>query len=162
LTLRKYWANILGRIYPVNSIVDLSVVIIANLTNLLLAVMFLFRGRGRPKIGSAFGWGAVVLGIPLLAAAVLNALGARPWWAFVLPGLLVLYDVVEFILDHLLKFDFRNSRWLGPYLGLYYLALMGMIGYTFAVGKLYGFVTLVTYFINLAATAWSFARVRHG
>jgi hypothetical protein len=146
----------------VNSIVDLSVVIIANLTNLLLAVMFLFRGRGRPKIGSAFGWGAVVLGIPLLAAAVLNALGARPWWAFVLPGLLVLYDVVEFILDHLLKFDFRNSRWLGPYLGLYYLALMGMIGYTFAVGKLYGFVTLVTYFINLAATAWSFARVRHG
>ena len=142
-----------------NSMVDLSVVMIANLTNLLLALMFLFRGLGRPKIGNAFGWGAVVLGIPLLAAVVLNALGARPWWAFVLPGLLVLYDVVEFILDHLLKFDFRNSRWLGPYLGLYYLALMGMIGYTFAVGKPYGFVTLVTYFINLAATAWSFAHV---
>lgn len=142
--------------------IDFSVFVIANLTNLLLAVMFLFRARGQPKIGSAVGWGAVVLGIPLLAAAVVNALGARPLWTFVLPGLLVLYDTVEFILDYLLKFDFRHSRWLGPYLGLYYLALMGMIGYTFAVGQPYGFLTLITYFINLASTAWSYARVQHG
>ena len=141
---------------------DLSIVIIANLTNLLLAVMFFYRARAKPKIGNAFGWAAVVLGLPLLAAAILNAVGARPWWTFVLPGLLVLYDAVEFVLDYLLKFDFRHSRWLGPYLGLYYLALMGMIGFAFAVSKPYGFITLVTYFINLAATAWSFARVQHG
>jgi hypothetical protein len=142
--------------------IDFSVFVIANLTNLLVAVMFLFRARGRPVIGSAFGWGAVVLGIPLLVAVVLNALGGRPWWTFILPGLLVLYDGVEFILDYILKFDFRRSRWLGPYLGLYYMALMGMIGYAFAVAKPFGFVTLITYFINLAATARSFARVQHG
>jgi hypothetical protein len=143
-------------------IIDLTVFVIANLTNLLLAVMFLYRGCGRPKVESAFGWGAVLLGMPLLAAAALNALGGRPWWTIVLPGLMIIYDVVEFLLDHVLKFDFRHSRWLGPYLGLYYLALMGMIGYTFAVGKPYGFVTLVTYFINLASTAFSYARVQHG
>ena len=141
--------------------IDLSIFVIANLTNLLLAVMFLYRARGRPGTGNAFGWVAVGLGIPLLAGALINAIAARPWWAIVLPGLLVLYDVVEFILDYLLKFDFRHSRWLGPYLLLYYLALMGMIGYAFAVGKPFGFVTLVTYFINMAATAWSFSRVGH-
>jgi hypothetical protein len=103
-----------------------------------------------------------VLGIPLLALTVLNGLEGRPWWTFVLPGLLVLYDAVEFVLDHLLKFDFRHSRWLGPYLGLFYLALMGMIGYTFVLGKLFGFITLATYFVNLAATAYSYARVGHG
>ena len=145
-----------------DNIIDLSVFVIANLTNLLLAIMFLFRARGRPKVGSVFGWVAVVLGIPLLAAVVLNALGGRPWWTLVLPGMLILYDAVEFVLDYILKFDFRHSRWLGPYLGLYYLALMGMIGYTFAVGKPFGFVTLTTYFINLAATAWSYSRVQHG
>jgi hypothetical protein len=148
-------------IYVMKNNIDLFVFIIANLTNLLLAVMFLFRARGRSKVGNAFGWVAVVLGIPLLAAAVINILGMRPWWAFVLPGLLVLYDAVEFVLDYILKFDFRHSRWLVPYLGLYYMALIGMIGYTFAVGKPYGFVTLVTYFINLAATAWSYACVQH-
>ena len=145
-----------------NNVIDLSVVIIANLTNLLLAVMFFFRARGRPKTGNAVGWGAVILGIPLLSAAILSAIAGRPWWAYVLPGLLVLYDVAEFVLDYILKFDFRQSRWLGPYLGLYYIALMGMIGYAFAVGKPYGFFTLITYFVNLAATAWSFSRVRHG
>ena len=142
--------------------IDISIFVIANLTNLLLAVMFLFRARSKPKIGSTFGWAAVVLGIPLLTAVVLNALAERPWWALVLPGLLVAYDLVEFLIDHLLKFDFRHSRWLGPYLGLYYLALMGMIGYAFAIGKSYGFITLITYFINLAATAFSYARVQHG
>lgn len=142
--------------------IDLSIFVIANLTNMLLAVMFFYRARGKPRTGNAFGWGAVVLGIPLLAAAILNLLGGRPWWAYVLPGLLVLYDAVEFVLDYLLKFDFRHSRWLGPYLGLYYLALMGMIGYSFAFSKPAGFITLVTYFINLAATAWSYARVQHG
>jgi hypothetical protein len=145
-----------------NNIIDFSVFIIANLANLLLAFMFLFRGGGKPKVGRAFGWAAVVLGVPLLATVILNATAARPWWTFVLPGLLVLYDAVEFILDYLLKFDFRHSRWLGLYLGLYYLALMGMIGFSFAVSKPCGFITLVTYFINLAATAWSFARVQHG
>jgi hypothetical protein len=143
-------------------IIDISVFIIANLTNLLLASMFLFRALGKQKVGSIFGWGAVALGIPLLAAAVFNGLGGRPWWAFILPGFLVLYDLVEYIVDHLIKSDFRHSRWLGPYLGLYYLALMGMVGYSFAVGKAFGFITLVTYFVNLAATAYSYACVGHG
>jgi hypothetical protein len=39
---------------------------------------------------------------------------------------------------------------------------MGMIGYTFVFGKLFGFITLATYFINLASTAYSYARVGHG
>jgi hypothetical protein len=39
---------------------------------------------------------------------------------------------------------------------------MGMIGYAFIVGKPFGFVTLATYFANLAATFYSFVRVGHG
>ena len=143
-------------------LIDLVVVVIANLTNLLLAVMFLFRACGRSRLGNGFGWGAVLLGIPLLSGIILNAVSGRPWWTLVLPGLLVLYDLVEFGLDYVLKFDFRQSRWLGSYLGLYYLALMGMIGYSFTAGRIFGFVTLATYFVNLAATAYSFSRVRHG
>jgi hypothetical protein len=143
--------------------IDLSVFIIANLTNLMLAVMFLLRACGRTRIGNGFGWVAVALGIPLLAAVIVNMLGARPWWTVVLPALMVAYDVVEFLLDFLLKFDFRHSRWLGPYLALYYLALMGMIGFSFAFAKPFGFITLATYFISLIATAYSQSRNRlHG
>jgi hypothetical protein len=77
------------------------------------------------KVGNAFGWEAVLPGIPLLTLAVSNAAGGCPWWTFTLPGILVFYDGVEFVVDYLLKFDFRRSRWLGPYLAIYYLALMG-------------------------------------
>jgi hypothetical protein len=143
--------------------IDLSIFAIANLNNLLLAMMFLLRAQGKSKVESKFGWGAVTLGIPLLALVVLNAFSGRPWWTFILPGLLIFYDAVEFILDYLLKFDFRHSRWVGLYLGLYYLALMGMIGYTFAIGRSFGFIPLASYFINLAATAFSQSRNRlHG
>ncbi|MEI7848445.1 MAG: hypothetical protein WCK35_21775 [Chloroflexota bacterium] len=145
-----------------SQLLDLSVVILANLTNLLLAVMFLLRGAGTPQAGNRFGWAAVVLGIPLAAAAALNAAGGRPGWTIVLPALMVAYNVVEFLLDFILKFDFRHSRWLGPYLGLFYLAQMGLIGYGFAVGRVYGYITLATYFVCLATTAWSYAQVKHG
>jgi hypothetical protein len=55
--------------------IDLSVFIIANLTNLLLGIMFLFRACGNPMVVSTFGWGAVMLGIPILMAMILNLLG---------------------------------------------------------------------------------------
>jgi hypothetical protein len=69
---------------------------------------------------------------------------------------------VEFVLDYWLELDFRHSRLLGPYLLLYYLALMGMIGYSFQVGRVFGFVTLATYFLQLAATGYSYRKVGHG
>ncbi len=45
-------------------IMDLFIFVIANLTNLLLAAMFLFRARGRSKTGNAFGWGRGRVGDP--------------------------------------------------------------------------------------------------
>lgn len=39
-------------------LMDLSVVITVNLTNLLLTVMFLLQGCGRQRDGNRFGWAA--------------------------------------------------------------------------------------------------------
>jgi hypothetical protein len=141
--------------------VDLAVVVIANLMNLLLMGMFLARAFGAPQLGHNLGSIVVVLGIPLAIAAALNAYRGRDWWLVILPALVVLYCAVEFALDYVLKIDFRNTSLLWPYLGLYYVSLMGMIGYAFLVGKTFGFVTLATYFVNLAATFYSFVRVGH-
>jgi hypothetical protein len=72
------------------------------------------------------------------------------------------YLAVEYMLDYRLKSNFRQTRWLGPYLLLYYLGLFALIGYAFLVDRAAGFITLATYFINLAATGFSYSRVRHG
>jgi hypothetical protein len=141
--------------------IDLGVVITANLMNLLLAGMFYFRARRKPQIGEVLGWIAVALAVPLAAAAVLNRVEGRAWPFWGLPLAPVAYCLVELLLDGVLKFDFRHRRWLGPYLGLYYLGLFALIGYAFLVGRPQGFVTLVTYFINLAVTFYAYARVGH-
>ena len=144
------------------STVDLAVVIIANLMNLLLALMFLCRAWNKPKAGQVAGWAAVGLAIPLAVAVVLNLLSHRGWPYWLLPLFMIAYCLLELLFDGILKVDFRHNRLLGPYLAVYYLGLMAMIGYAFLVGKVYGFITLITYFINLAATAYSYARVGHG
>ncbi len=142
--------------------IDLAVVIIANLANLLLAGMFVARAIGQARVARGLGTGVVVPAVPLIVAVALNAVNGREWWTVVLPGLLVAYCAFEFVLDYVLRSDFRHTRLLGPYLLLYYAGLMGMIGYAFLVDKLAGFVTLATYFVSLGATFYSFARAGHG
>ncbi len=143
-------------------VVDLAFIGLANLVNVLMVGVFLSRPPGWRRLERTLGWIFVALSLPVAAVLVLNLLGGREWWAITMPALLLAFIAVEFVLDYWLERDFRHSRLLGPYLLLYYLALMGLIGYAFLVGEIYGFVTLVTYFLQLGATAYSYRKVRHG
>jgi hypothetical protein len=51
---------------------------------------------------------------------------------------------------------------LWPYLILFYAALGAMIGYAFLTKKIFGYLTLVTYFISLLSTWYSYSRVGNG
>lgn len=143
-------------------LLDFSAVLLTNVFNLLCAAMFALRAQGKPAAGRVFGWAGVAAGLGLTIPAVCSALLQRPWWTVALPAALVLYCLVELVADGLLRLPFRQTRWLGPYLGLYYLGSMVMVGYAFLVNPAWGVVTLVTYFINLAATGISYSRVGHG
>lgn len=141
---------------------DLVVVIVANLLNLILSLIFLNRVFGRMEWEHGFGYGTLIMIFPLTIVALANLTGGRGWAFWILPLVMVAFLAFEFVLDYWLKFNFRQTAWLGPYLLLYYLALFAMIGYSFLVAKPYGFITLITYFLNLAATFYSYARVGHG
>jgi hypothetical protein len=141
---------------------DQLVVLVANLYNLLLASIFLSRPRGMKRLERMLGLFGIGLGIPLTVALITNLRAGRAWWFWFLPGLLLAFMLVELLLDYILRIEFRQTRLLGPYLLLYYAALMGMIGYAFQVRTAYGFATLGTYFISLLATWYSYSRVGHG
>jgi CubicO group peptidase (beta-lactamase class C family) len=138
--------------------IDLVVVVAANLYNLLMTIIFFTRPKGWRRFERVVGLIMVALALPLGAAVALNLLAGRAWWFVVLPLPLILHCVVELILDYLLKLDFRRTRWLGPYLALFYLGQMSLIGYAFAVEPIYGFVTLATYFLCLGATRYAHAK----
>jgi len=140
--------------------VDIAVFVIANLVNLLLVGLLLSRAQGLERVESILGLVVMALALPLGAAVILNISGQREWWTIALPLLLILFFAIELLFDYILKLNFRNTALLWPYIVVYYLALMGMIGYSFSIGRPYGFVTLGTYFLGLLATWYGHAGPR--
>ncbi len=143
-------------------IIDITLFVVANLVNILLVGVFLSRPKGLKQVEHVLGIFLTVLAVPVVISVIVNIMGKREWWTIVLPSLLVVFLIVELILDYILKLDFRHTSLLWPYLLLYYVSLWGMIGYTFLIGTFYGGITLATYFLNLLATWYSYSRVGHG
>ncbi|MFN2165062.1 MAG: hypothetical protein ACK2U9_02235 [Anaerolineae bacterium] len=139
--------------------IDLIVVVAANLFNLLMMAIFLTRPKGWKRFERIVGLVMISLALPLAVAVILNVLGQRPWWFIALPIPLILHSIVELLLDYILRLNWRKTWLLGPCLALFYLGQISLIGYAFAVEPVYGFVTLVTYFLCLGATRYAHAKV---
>jgi hypothetical protein len=142
--------------------IDLIAVGTANLFNVLIVGIMLARPKGWVRLEFSLGIASIALILPLGFVAGYNLWAARDFWLAALPSIMIVYLLVEGLLDYILKLPFRQTRWLGAYLLLFYLAQWGMIGYVFIARPVYGFITLLTYFLGLGATAYSYARVGHG
>ena len=142
--------------------IDIIIFIIANLVNVLITCIFFSRTREWERTEYVLGLIIVVLALPVSAIVVYNFLEKREWWTILLPLLFVLYCIVELILDYILKIPFRNTPLLYPYITIFYLGLIALVGYSFGTGKSYGFVTLCTYFLTLFAAWYSYSQVGHG
>ena len=129
--------------------------------NLLFAGMFVARvvapHRARPM-----GLAGIGMAAPLTIAALIAGREGLGAWAAVLPLVFVAFAVVEVVVDLMLPVDVRRTGWLWPYLLSFYLAQWAVIGAAFLGSRAGGAAVLVTYFLCLATTAWSYRRVGHG
>jgi cell division protein FtsW (lipid II flippase) len=144
------------------SVVDNGMVILANAFNLLVVGVFLARANKLRQLEWVLGLVIVLLALPTATAVIANVLAGREWWTCSLPSFLLSYCILEFLLDYVFKSDFRKTDFLYAYLTVFYLAALAMIGYSFGVQKLYGFITLGTYFLSLIAAWYSYTKVGHG
>ena len=140
---------------------DRIVFTVANIFNIFMVIIFYSRIRGisHPLI---FGGVWVILILLLITAAIQNVNMRREKWEVILPIIFIVFLILAVVLDYLLKINFRNTWLLGPYLLLYYLSIMGMIGYAFRMGKRQGIITLFTYFMSQIAAIYSYMNVGHG
>ena len=141
--------------------IDLVAVAVANLMNIIMVGVFVLRSLmiGRLRAVGAV-WGAFIL--VLAVVILLDVRANREWWAIVLPLLLMVFLIVEVVLDYIVEYEFRSTTLLGPYLCLYYVSILGMIGHAFLTERKYGFVTLSTYFLSQIAALTSYVRADHG
>ena len=143
------------------TVTDRIVFAITNLFNLLMVAIFISRVRGvvHPP-GVVMIWVVCILLLTLVVMCHLK--WKRSLWEILLPVLFIVFLMLEVVLDYILNLEFRSTWLLGPYLLLYYLSIMGMVGYTFRIGKKYGAITLVTYFLSQIAAIYSYVNVGHG
>jgi hypothetical protein len=141
--------------------IDLLAIAVANLLNLIMVPIFLLRTQKveHPQVVGVI-W--IVFTLFLAFVVVFNLKVKREWWSVVFPLLLGVFLLVEVVLDYIVKYDFRSTSLLGPYLLLYYVSILGMIGYSFLTEKKYGFITLATYFLSQIAALYSYIKVGHG
>jgi len=140
---------------------DLIAVTVTNLFNMIMVIVFFIRTLQKGHL-QIFGIIWAVFIAALVVVVYKNIQAKRGRWFVILPLLFEIFLLAEVALDYILKYDFRSTSLIGPYLLLYYVSVLGMIGYSFLVEKKYGFITLVTYFISQIAALYSYMKVGHG
>jgi len=130
--------------------IDLIVVYLANLINIIMAFLFVARISALSQIETVLGIVAVIMGFCLGYIAFINRRNERGRWETYLLIPIFLFFIVELLLDYILNVDFRSTALVGPYILFYYVGLWGLIGYAFRFDKKWGFLTLITYFLNMS------------
>jgi hypothetical protein len=131
---------------------DLVFVLTAIAFNLLIAGIFVAQKNGWSRSVKVIGVLWLLLTIPFAVVFVHYwAEGKKPG-IMVSFGLVFLYILVEFLLDFVLKFDFRQ-KWIthSPYIVLEYVALYSLIHISFEIDRTWGYLVSICFWILLAS-----------
>lgn len=122
--------------------------VIANINNILLIFLFLARIYKYPKFEYWLGVVFLLSIVPLTYMLIKAVESKRAIIYFVQLSLMIGFIVVEFLLDYLLKLDFRqNQNYVIPFLILFYASLGGMIGIASQSGKQWTVITVITFLL---------------
>lgn len=122
--------------------------VIANINNILLIFLFLIRICKYPKIEYWLGVVFMLSIVPLTYMFIKAIEYKRAIIYFIQLSLMIGFIVVEFLLDYLLKLDFRqNQNYVIPFLILFYASLGGMIGIASHSGKQWTVITVITFLL---------------
>jgi hypothetical protein len=139
----------------INNNIDFVLFLITNLINILMIGVFFARRNNYSRLEYYLGLVIVSMILPISFAVLSNYINRREWWTVVLPCILNVFLIIELILDYILKIEFRKTFLLVPFIMVYYLGLLAMVGYLFLINRKLGFITLITYFINQIYTWFS-------
>ncbi|NJC97161.1 MAG: hypothetical protein C3F07_02650 [Anaerolineales bacterium] len=136
---------------------DLVFLVSALAFNLLLAILFVAQKNEWTRAVRGIGIMWLLLAIPLafvFARYLAEGMGLP---ILVSLALVLLYMLVEFLLDFVFKVEFRqNWKTHVPYIVLEYIALFSLIRLAFNIHPTYGYAVSITFWILLAALIYLF------
>ncbi len=116
-------------------------------------LVFTFRLLGKPQIGHWIGYFEFALAIPLVYLLINAPKYNRPTIYYIQIGAMLLWLVVELLLDYVLKMDFRNTRWMViTYVVLFFAGSGGLLGIASHAGKGWSVASIVLFLIMAVLT----------
>jgi hypothetical protein len=131
---------------------DLTFVLTAIAFNLLIVGVLVAQKKGRAKQVKAFGALWLLLALPLAVVFFHYLAEGQSQRIMLSLGLVFLYMLVEFLLDYVLKIDFRQ-KWIthAPYIVLEYIALYCLIYIAFQIDRTWGYLVSISFWLLLAS-----------
>jgi len=115
--------------------------------------VFTFRLLGKPQVGHWIGYFEFALAIPLIYLLIKAPAAHRPTIYYIQIGAILLWLVVELLLDYILKVDFRHTRWIViSYVTLFFAGSGGLIGIATHAGKGWSVASIVLFLIMAVLT----------
>lgn len=126
--------------------INLLGAVIANVNNLLLAVIFFARLYKLEKLEYWLGILFISTILPLIFMFIKSFGSDRAGIYYIQLLLMIAFIIAELLLDYIFKIDFRQNRNIViPYITLFYASLGGMIGIASNAGKPWPLVTAVSF-----------------
>lgn len=127
--------------------------VLGIVNSLFLILIFLLR-QNRLDLVKRFGWCYFLLAIPAAYGIVLAVLEKQSMRYAIFLGIFLAFLLFEWLLDYVLKVDFRENmknswRWVVPYLALYYAMNYGFIVMPWKTSLYLGIVMLALFIIQI-------------
>jgi len=117
-------------------------------------LIFIVRLMRRPALEHGLGLALMIAAVPLVYLLTVAPSFQRPAIYYIQIGLMLAFLLVEFLLDYVLKIDFRSTRWMIiAYVTVFFSGTGGMIGVASQAGRAWAVPAIVLF---LAMTALAF------
>jgi hypothetical protein len=116
-------------------------------------LVFVSRLLHRPRIGYWMGLLEILLILPLLYLLLKAPGEQRPTLYYIQLIAILLWLVVELLLDYILKLDFRHTRWMViTYVVLFFAGAGGLVGIASAAGTGWKIAAIILFLVMAVLT----------
>jgi hypothetical protein len=131
-----------------NKNIDLLGLLVAVLIYSSAILVFLARLCGKKQIVFITGIFELSLSIPLIYLLIRAHADSRPTLYYIQVGLMLLWLVIELLLDYILKIDFRKTKWMVIcYVTIFFAGTGGMLGVASNAGRGWSFISIFLFLI---------------
>ena len=124
--------------------------------NISVSAVYVATKLGDMILPQAFGAIVIFLIVPFSATLLGYVRAKEKKKTLVSNGIILFYLLLELVLDHILKIQFREILVLHvPYIVVFYAALFSMIGVSLEKNKRLGYLVIMTFFILIACLIYN-------